>query len=211
MALDFGDGYRLRHATAADHTAMNLVCLRTGDAGADATAREDDPELLGLIYAVPYAVHSARFAYVVDGPKGVCGYILGALKSASFYWRLKTEWFPRLAEGLRDPGPDESRWAGSDWARHAIHNPSFVYPPALFPYPAHGHIDLLPEARGRNIGRRGMRHLMASLREAGAPGMHLQVSPRNHGAQSFYRKLGFSELRDESLPGDTTFMVTRLT
>lgn len=207
MVLDFGDGYFLRRAKAADDTALKLVCLRTGDSGKDATGREDDPNLLGLIYAVPYQVFAPDFAFVVQGPEGVCGYILGALDTPDFYAQVGQDWLPPLAARLSDPGPDESRWRGSDWARYAIHHPEFVYPPVLHRYPAHGHIDLLPEARGRRIGHRGLTYMMARLAEAGAPGMHLQVSPKNRGAQVFYDKLGFSVLADDSLPRHTTFMV----
>jgi ribosomal protein S18 acetylase RimI-like enzyme len=159
-----------------------------------------------LIYAVPYQVYAPDFAFVVEGSNGVCGYILGTPESAGFYGRLESEWFPPIAARLDDPGPDESTWQGSDWARYAIHHPEFVYPEVLHPYPAHGHIDLLEEARGRGIGTRGMRHLMGKLREAGAGGMHLQVSPVNRGAQKFYKTLGFEVLRDEALPRHTSFM-----
>lgn len=210
MLVDLGDGFRLRRAVPEDRPALNRVCLRTGDSGRDATPREDDPDLLGLIYAVPYQVYEPDFAYVVDGPDGVCGYILGAPDTAGFYAQLANFWFPALASRIADPGPDEARWRGSDWARRAIHHPEFVYPAVLHAYPAHGHIDLLEPARGRNIGRRGMQHLMAALQRAGAPGMHLQVSPRNRDAQAFYRRLGFIELRDDTLPRHTTFMVTAL-
>ena len=58
MVLDFGGGYRLRAALAEDHAALCMVCLKTGDSGKDATGREDDPDLLGLIYAVPYQVRA---------------------------------------------------------------------------------------------------------------------------------------------------------
>ena len=170
MALDFGGGYQLRAALPEDHAALKLVCLRTGDSGKDATAREDDPDLLGLIYAVPYQVYEPDFAFVVDGPNGVCGYIFGAPDTPDIYARMGAEWFPALAARLSDPGPDESQWQGSDWARYAIHHPEFVYPEVLHRYPAHGHIDLLEEARGRGIGRRGMEHLMEKLRRAGATG-----------------------------------------
>jgi ribosomal protein S18 acetylase RimI-like enzyme len=210
MELDFGDGYALRKALAGDHAALNVVCLKTGDSGKDATAREDDPDLLGLIYAVPYQVYAPDFAFVVEGPSGVCGYILGTPESAGFYAQLEADWFPQIAARLTDPGPDESTWRGSDWARRAIHHPEFVYPEALHRYPAHGHIDLLEEARGRKIGQRGMRYLMGKLRDAGAGGMHLGVSPVNLAAQGFYRGLGFEVLRHEGLPGHTTFMVVGL-
>lgn len=210
MAVEFGDGYSLRQAQWSDYAGLCNVCLKTGDSGKDATAREDDPDLLGLIYAVPYQVYAPKFAYVVEGPGGVCGYILGALRTPEFYAALREDWFPRQAKRVADPGPDESRWQGSDWARYAIHHPEFVYPEVLHPYPAHGHIDLLEEARGRGIGRRGMQHVMGELKRMGATGMHLQVSPVNFGAQEFYKKLGFRVLEDAVLPAHTTFMVAGL-
>jgi ribosomal protein S18 acetylase RimI-like enzyme len=210
MVLDFGDGYRLRPALAPDHAAMSMVCLKTGDSGKDATDREDDPSLLGLIYAVPYQIYEPDFAFVVDGPEGVCGYILGAKDSDSFYRRLTSEWFPPIAARISDPGPDEADWQGSDWARYLIHHPDFGWPLPLRSWPAHGHIDLLEEARGRNIGRRGMEHMMTVLKAAGAPGIHLGVSPKNRGAQAFYKKLGFAVVSDPTLPRHTLFMARPL-
>jgi len=205
VELDFGAGYHLRQAVAADHAALQRVTLATGDAGADATAREDDPALMGLIYAVPYQVFSPDFAFVVEGPGGVCGYVLGTPDTQAFYDWAGREWFPAVAAEVGTP-PDMAEWRGSDWARHAIHHPEFVYPPVLHAYPAHGHIDFLPELRGRGIGRRCMRLLMQRLAGAGAPGMHLQVDPRNRGARRFYEKLGFSRLAAPELPRHTTFM-----
>lgn len=210
MVLEFGDGYRLRRASTADHAAFNLVCLRTGDSGRDATAREDDPDLLGLIYATPYQVLAPDFAFAVEGPEGVSGYVLGTPDSATFYRRYQQEWLMPLATRVRDPGSDESRWRGSDWARRAIHHPEIVYPPVLQAYPAHGHIDLLEAARGRGIGRAALEHLMGRLRDAGAPGMHLQVSPKNRNALRFYEKLGFGEVRGSELPRHTVFMARSL-
>lgn len=210
MVFELGDDFCIRPAAADDHAALNLVCLRTGDSGKDATAREDDPDLLGMIYATPYQVLEPDFAFAIEGPDGVCGYTFGALDTARFYARMETEWFPPLRRRLPDPGPEQANWHGSDWARYAIHHPEYVFPPALHAYTAHGHIDLLPEARGRNIGRTAMGLLMQRLERRGAAGLHLQVSPVNLGAQAFYRKLGFEILEHASLPRHTTFMVRML-
>ena len=210
MELELGDGFKLRRATEHDREAISRVCLRTGDAGRDATGREDDPALLGLIYAVPYQVLEPEFAFVVEGPDGVCGYALGAPDTLAFYRRLESQWYPHLRPALADPGPDESRWHGSDWARFAIHHPDHHHPAALRPYPAHGHIDLLPEARGRNIGRQAMQLLMAKLAATRADGMHLGVSPLNIGAQAFYRKLGFAVVEADGSPAQTIYMARRL-
>ena len=209
MLLDFGDGFFLRQATAGDHAALRLICLRTGDSGEDATAREDDPRLLGNIYAVPYQVYAPDFAFVVDGPEGVAGYVLGAPDTAAFNTAVRDDWYPGLAADLPDPGLDSTRWCGSDWARAALHHPNLIFPTALHSYPAHGHIDLLAPARGRGIGTRGMGFLIDRLRATGAAGMHLQVSPSNAKALRFYETLGFRRIADPSLPTDIAFMGLR--
>lgn len=211
MVVELGGGYRLRQAEASDHAAMEMVCLKTGDSGADATAREDDPRLLGLIYAVPYQVFAPQYAFVIEGPNGVCGYVLGALDSAAYYDWAAREWFPKVAATLADPGPDKAKWTkGSDWARYEIHHPEFTYPEALHPYPAHGHIDLLPEVQGKGFGRRALEHVMAALRRDGARGMHLGVSPRNRGALAFYERLGFTRLTGPGAPRNAVYMVRGL-
>jgi len=210
MRLDFGNGFFLRHAERTDHGALNHVCLLTGDAGEDASAREDDPDLLGLIYAVPYQVLEPDFAFVIDSGEGVVGYVLGAPDTARFNHRLEADWFTGLRTRIAPAPSDQARWRGSDWARHAIHHPEYVYPPALQAFPAHGHIDLLPQARGKGLGRKAMEHLIARLASTGAHGVHLQVSPRNENALVFYARLGFRRLADPTLPDHTSFMAMQL-
>jgi ribosomal protein S18 acetylase RimI-like enzyme len=210
MMLDFGEGLFLRQATAADHDALAEICLKTGDAGKDATAREDDPRLLGLIYAIPYQVLAPDLAFVIDGPEGVAGYVLGALDTRAFNARLAREWYPRLQADIADPGPDRASWGGSDWARHLIHHPDFSVPNALAAYPSHGHIDLLPAARGKGIGRRALAFLERRLSAAGSPGLLMQVAPNNAPALGFYAAVGFAPLSHADLPSYSVYMVKRL-
>ena len=207
---DLGSGFRLRRATPADHAALSEICLRTGDSGADASGVADDPALLGAIYAVPYQIFAPDFAFLIEDGAGPCGYVLGAPDTEAFHRITARDWFPALAARVADPGPDEARWQGFDWARRKIHDNALIFPPALHPYPAHGHIDLLPRAQGRGLGRKAMTHLSDLLAQAGAPGLHLGVSPQNHGALGFYAKAGFRRLEDPALPQDTVFMVRRL-
>jgi ribosomal protein S18 acetylase RimI-like enzyme len=103
--------------------------------------------------------------------------------------------------------PDGTEATG---VRHAVHHPFLKIPAALAPYPSHAHIDLLSEARGQGVGRHLMQTMMERLTELGSPGLHLQVSPKNKGAQDFYRGLGFEMLCAPDLPDDTLFMARRL-
>lgn len=210
MILDFGGGFFLRRATGADHAALCAVCVGTGDAGRDATAREDDPALMGQIYAVPYQVLEPDLAFAIDSPEGVAGYLFGALDTASFNARLASDWYPALRRRVSDPGPDRSAWRGSDWVRHAIHHPELGIPEALAAYPSHGHIDLLPKARGRGIGRRCMGFLEERLAAAGSTGLFLDVHPRNVEAQRFYAALGYAPVPIPTLSPMSMFMAKRL-
>ncbi|TIT04306.1 N-acetyltransferase [Mesorhizobium sp.] len=210
MILDFGDGFFLRQATAADRAALAMICLKTGDAGKDATDREDDPDLLGLVYTIPYQVFEPDLAFVVDGPTGVSGYLLGAADTNSFNARLATDWYPELQASVTDPGPDSTRWQGSDWARHRIHHPDLSVRQALVAYPSHGHIDLLPQARGKGIGRQAMAFLEQRLAASGSTGLCLEVMRRNIDALNFYRAVGFEVLQDVQPPKDCVYVAKRL-
>lgn len=202
---DHGD-VTIRPATAADHDALKMVTLKTGDSGEDATAKEDDPDLLGLIFTVPYQVLEPDFAYVAEDDAGVCGYVLGAPDTARFEKAMVESWFPKVRESVPDAGADPDGWTGSDWARHRIHHPPPMILTGLAPYPAHAHIDLLPRVQGRGLGTTMMRMMIDRLRQSGAAGMHLQVSPSNRRAIAFYGKLGFRVLDPPGVVNDTLFM-----
>jgi ribosomal protein S18 acetylase RimI-like enzyme len=204
------DSYLLRHATPEDLPALYRVCLKTGDSGKDASAIQDDPDLLGEFYVGPYVMLEPDLAYALDSSEGPIGYLLGVLDTATFNGRLERDWLPRLKKAHQDPVGDPAGWHGSDWVRHAVHHPFLKVPAALKPYPSHAHIDLLCEARGQGVGRHLMQTMMERLTELGSPGLHLQVSPKNRGAQDFYRGLGFEALSSPDLPDDTLFMARRL-
>ena len=59
-------------------------------------------------------------------------------------------------------------------------------------YPAHLHIDILPEYQRMGLGHKLMDALCASLREKGVEGVALTVWMYNDKARRFYEKYGFS-------------------
>lgn len=203
------EAYHLRAATQGDLQALYHVCLKTGDAGKDASQLHDDPDLLGQVFVGPYVMLEPSLALTLEGPNGPAGYVLGALDTMRFNQRLDGEWLPRLQRLHPDPGDDQQQWRGSDWVRHALHHPYLDVPPVLMRYPSHAHIDLLAEARGQGIGRHMMQTMMERLAGLGSPGLHLQVNPKNTSAQAFYESLGFVPLSSPDLPDDTLFMACR--
>jgi GNAT superfamily N-acetyltransferase len=70
-------------------------------------------------------------------------------------------------------------------------------------YPAHLHIDLLPETQGQGVGRQLIETLSAELRRRGVPGVHLEVDPANTGAAAFYERIGMQRLA--TAPGGSAF------
>ncbi|HET9168430.1 MAG TPA: GNAT family N-acetyltransferase [Actinospica sp.] len=180
----------------SDEAAVRRICLLTGDNGGDASARYSDPDLLSDIFAIPYTVLEPELCFVaVDGDTGqVVGYIVGTADSARFVRRFREEWLPRVSARHQDP-PAEPNWdkdmqAGMAWV---LHHPAFDQRLAA-EYPAHLHIDLVPEGQGRGGGRALMERFLAAAREQGAPGTHLYVGSSNANAKAFYARLGFQPM-----------------
>lgn len=191
---DLPKGFRIRRATPADHDALMDICLKTGDSGKDGTHLQDDPAILGLVYAVPYQVFAPDFAFVLEDAVSVYGYVLGAPDTLAFEDWMDRTWYPPLRATLRDPGPDASQWRQSDWVRWRVFAPRRQPSADLALYPAHGHIDLLPHATGKGFGRAMMATLTGALSAAGVPGLFLEVGPENTAAQAFYAHIGFHVL-----------------
>ena len=64
-------------------------------------------------------------------------------------------------------------------------------------YPAHLHIDLLPECQGQGYGRKLIMVLIEHLKANHITGLMLHVSMKNEGARAFYKKCGFHILYED--------------
>ena len=187
----------LRSYALPDLPALYRVCLLTGDAGNDASAMYADPDLLGHVYLGPYLALEPSLAVVLADEAGVAGYAVGTADTTAFEARAEREWWPLVRE--RYPAPDgEPATADQRLARLLWHRPT-ASEDLLGRYPAHLHIDLLPQVQGTGAGRRTMERLLELLAATGAPGVHLGVDPRNVRARGFYAHLGFQELATDGL------------
>ena len=158
-------------------------------------------------------VGSSDLAFVVETDDGrVAGYIVGTDDTRAFEDWFATEWWPRFAE--RWPAPDAARPDVADAPdaaaldasaldeRRTRQNGTLSYAygrragaePFGDTYPAHLHIDLLPELQGQGFGRRLIDTLVAALRERGVRGLHLAADVRNTSAAAFYERTGFSRI-----------------
>jgi ribosomal protein S18 acetylase RimI-like enzyme len=197
---------RIRPYQPGDRDALADICLRTADHGADATGVFADDGLWALVFALPYVERHPDLAFVVETLDGrVVGYVIGTDDTDAFEDWFRDEWWPRYAERFPHPGVELTRQDGTviyAYGRRAGHEPY-----AGLGYPAHLHIDLLPEAQGQGLGRSLVEVMLAALRSRGVPGLHLVASDRNTGALAFYDRLGLTRL--DSHPGVQAF-ATRL-
>jgi ribosomal protein S18 acetylase RimI-like enzyme len=191
--------FHIRPYQTKDHNDVYTICLKTGDAGSDASNLYKDPNLLGHIYAGPYINLEPESAFMLEDEIGICGYIIGALDTQSFFNKVKSNWLPALQKQYTEPSEDSKPWTKDEECIHLLFHPE---KPELFPdYPSHLHIDLLNRAQGQGQGKIMMDHFMHYLQSQGSQGFHLGLGINNKRAFHFYKKYGLVELmrNDETI------------
>ncbi|GLK15742.1 GNAT family N-acetyltransferase [Herbiconiux flava] len=165
-------------ARAGDRAAVLEICVRTGDAGRDASGLHPDLRVLTDRWATPYLDLEPALAVLATVGDEVVGYVLGTADTVRFAERFAAH--PSSLTPL-----ERRKHAGRLLIVEAAD------------LPAHLHIDLLPAAQGRGAGRALIEAFVAAL-PAGTAGVHLGVDAANTGAQAFYPRVGFRELRRDA-------------
>lgn len=182
-----------------DRADVYDVCVRTADNGGDARGQYSDDRLMPDIYAGPYLHLEPDLAFVLDDGNRAVGYVLGTADTRRWVEEYQRRWLPVVASRHLEPaGTGTAQERLVDTLRHperAVHD-------GLSDYPAHLHIDLLPEHQGHGHGRALMRTFLAALADRGVPAVHLGMASSNVRARAFYDRLGFHEL-PVSEPGVT--------
>lgn len=183
----------LRSFRPGDEPALAEICLRTADTGSDATGILDDDDIWAAVFVLPYVARHPELAVVVETDDGrVAGYAVATGDTDGFEEWFQHQWWPRFAERWPKPAADAVTRQDSVLAYAYGRRPGVE--PFARHYPAHLHIDLLPELQGQGWGRRLIETLRDRLRAAGVPGVHLVAAGTNAGAIAFYERLGFTRL-----------------
>lgn len=181
----------IRPYRASDLPALYDICLRTGDAGSDASTTASHPRLLGDYFAAPYVEFDPDLCLILADEHGPCGYILGTADTRAFYSWFNHTWLPRVRETYRGLTP---RVDGSDgWLLDLMQRDATILEIAEV-YPAHLHIDILSRAQGGGWGRRMFATWIGLAAKRGAAGVHLGVAPTNVNAMRFYERVGMTRL-----------------
>jgi len=182
----------IRPFRSGDEAAVADICLKTADAGADATGVFEDDAIWAEIFVLPYVHRHPDLAFVVEADDGrVVGYIVGAPDTYAFEDWFHNEWWPEREQRWPKPEREQSRQDGTLIYAYSRRGGAEPY---AEDYPAHLHIDLLPEVQGQGWGRLLIATLVDALRERGVTGLHLAASTDNTGAIAFYPRVGFTAI-----------------
>lgn len=180
---------RVRPFRLGDEPALAEICTRTAHAGSDATGTLADDRLWGDLFVLPYVARHPDLAWVAEADDGrVVGYIVGTDDTDAFDRWFRDEWWPRRRSRYERAGEKQIELLRSADERGRARQPH------ANEYPAHLHIDLLPEAQGSGLGRRLIETLLDQLARRDVRDLHLGVDPQNAGAAAFYERLGFARL-----------------
>ncbi|KAH7410477.1 GCN5-related N-acetyltransferase-like protein [Phaeosphaeria sp. MPI-PUGE-AT-0046c] len=155
------------------------------------------------LWYMPYVALSPSTCLVLstDSPTSrVVGYIIGTSSTSSFVTRWRSEFVPTIDSAIVPPPntPCSDPAMQTDDVKNfraAVYNADcsmlLPYPEVLAKYPAHVHIDILPEFQGKGYGRKLVEAWCEKVREEGATGVHLDMVKDNVGGRKFYEKVGF--------------------
>src|SRR5262249_7294260 len=155
----------IRPYQAGDRDAVYDVCVRTGAAGQDARGQFSTDELLGDIYAGAYLCLEPEHSYVLDNGSRAVGYVIGTASTTGFVTAYTERWLPLMRQRYRPP-PDPPVTA-EEGKLAVLYTPEIMLVKELAPYPAHLHINLLPDYQGSGFGRKMMDTFLASVAAVG--------------------------------------------
>jgi ribosomal protein S18 acetylase RimI-like enzyme len=187
----------IRAVLPQDIPYLYSVALKTAFAGLDGTPYFNDPWCVGHYYAAPYFFYEPELCFMaLDENGSPSGYIVGTSDTASYTSWLQKTWLPPLQEYYNHQQVFKSE-AEESIIKTLLKGPGQGMWQNLG-YPAHLHIDLLPQLQGKGLGRSLMETFIKAVQEKGVPGIHLGVDGKNTRAYGFYERMGFTILEQQS-------------
>jgi len=187
-----------RKCRKSDSRDITEICYRTGYMGEDLTGTErfNDKKLFGYLFCLYYVLFESNNSFVaVDGER-VVGYILSSRDTKKqekkinrrMMWKVVMRTFFYTIWRYPESFKEVIIW-------HKNHVDEDIES-IVEKYPAHLHIDILPEYHGMGIGTVLLEKLEHHHKSINTKGIHLATSNHNHKAVPFYKKYGYKVLID---------------
>ncbi len=169
----------IRKYEDSDFEKVRYICLNAD--GPDEAPDEKTAPFFFATYCDYYTENEPENCFVLDSDGEAVGYIIAAEDYDSFKKIFDEKYLPRV----RHYG--QPRYG---WAVHSSDEQGEVKES----YPAHLHINILPEYQRMGLGSRLIDTLINHLKEKGIVGVCLTCGWFNKNAIAFYKKYGFKLL-----------------
>lgn len=184
---------------------VRRICVETSFQATVSESLRRNPDVITALSTDPYMKFRPDLIFVVrSGVSGqTVGYIAGCPDTRLLHAQIAEQILPRLKRRVMMHGLLlRPRTAGFFWqyiidslverADLEFDNPT---------YPAHLHINLLPEARGYGIGSRLIQLMIKRFRERSCSGCFVRTVQENTSAVKFFQAQGFEACESMLTPG----------
>ncbi len=183
----------MRLYAPGDRDAVRRICFETGYMGDPVAWQWADPESFADLFTSWYTDHEPESAFVAESEGRVVGYLLGCRDTRRVQSAVRTMGRHLRRGVLVRPGTAGVLWRSmADIARDTLRAEAVPTGFVDDRWPAHLHIDLLPEARAAGVGRELITRWLDVLDTGGIPGCHLEIWAENDDAIAFFGRLGFA-------------------
>ena len=176
-----------------DRAAVREICCDTADRGEPVERFFPDRELIADLVTGYYTDREPQSTWVAEAGGRVVGYLTGSLDSARCERETGRAVAPRAVLRAVGRGVLWHRatwrllrafwmtWRAGGWPRRS----------PFEEYPAHVHINVRAECRGRRVGHRLAERFFQQMEQAGLKGVHAHVRGDNASGRRFFERLGF--------------------
>ena len=179
-----------------DRDAVRALACETAARGDPVERFFHDRVVFADLLTRYYTDWEPRSLWIAEQDGSVVGYLTGCLDTRRYRRLMAWRIIPAaVVRGLRRGALcHPETWRLLHGAVRTCRLVGFGRKPSLEPYPAHLHINLRRDVRGRQIGQRLVARFVDQARTAGVPGIHAAIRGDNPPACRFFERMGFVPL-----------------
>ncbi len=167
----------IRKYEKSDFENVRYICLNSDGGGLD----KELEECILHLFCDYYIENEPNNCFVLSDEGKAVGYVI----CAESFDEFKPVYYGKYVPLVKGMSEDKFAWANEAYAMHEMFKET---------YPAHLHIDILPEYQRSGWGGKLINALLNHLKCKGIKGVMLSAGADNKNAGKFYRKHGFEEL-----------------